>query len=169
MSSRLFVEIRERRGLTYGIDAGETAYSDAGLWSVEWQCAPGKLVQILELVRSTLAEIAAHGITEEELARAKGQMWGQTALSYEGPGSRMSRLGVNAVLGDERTLGELLRCFDHVTAEQVRAIPRHLQSREPVRRPGESSQSCPGGRTELSESQLAIACWGPDQVGRWRA
>ena len=43
MASRLFVEVRERRGLSYGIDAGETAYSDAGLWSVEWQCAPGKL------------------------------------------------------------------------------------------------------------------------------
>ena len=97
MASRLFVEVRERRGLTYGIDAGETAYSDAGLWSVEWQCAPGKLAQILELVRATLAEVAAHGITEDELARAKGQMCGQTALSYEGPGSRMSRLGVNAI------------------------------------------------------------------------
>ena len=109
MASRLFVEVRERRGLSYGIDAGETVYSDAGLWSVEWQCAPGKLAQILALVRSTLADVAAHGITEDELARAKGHMRGQTALSYEGPGSRMSRLGVNAILGDERTLGELLR------------------------------------------------------------
>jgi predicted Zn-dependent peptidase len=59
MSSRLFLEVRERRGLTYGIDAGETTYSDAGLWSVEWQCAPSKLAQILELVRSTLADVAA--------------------------------------------------------------------------------------------------------------
>ena len=106
MASRLFVEVRERRGLSYGIDAGETVYSDAGLWSVEWQCAPGKLPQILALVRSTLADVAAHGITEDELARAKGQMRGQTALSYEGPGSRMSRLGVNAILGDERTLAD---------------------------------------------------------------
>ena len=44
MASRLFVEVRERRGLSYSIDAGETAYSDGGLWSVEWQCAPGKLI-----------------------------------------------------------------------------------------------------------------------------
>ena len=58
MASRLFVEVRERRGLTYGIDAGETAYSDAGLWSVEWQCAPGKLTQILELVRGSLHVVA---------------------------------------------------------------------------------------------------------------
>jgi predicted Zn-dependent peptidase len=132
MSSRLFVEIRERRGLTYGIDAGETAYSDAGFWSVEWQCAPGKLTQILELVKATLAEVAAHGITEDELARAKGQMCGQTALSYEGPGSRMSRLGVNAILGDDRTLRELLRGFDQVTAEQVRAEAELLFTQAPT-------------------------------------
>jgi predicted Zn-dependent peptidase len=132
MSSRLFVEIRERRGLTYGIDAGETAYSDAGLWSVDWQCAPGKLTQILELVRATLDEIAARGITEDELVRAKGQMCGQTALAYEGPGSRMSRLGVNAVLGDDRTLGELLRRFDQVTAEQVRAEAERLFTHPPT-------------------------------------
>jgi len=132
MASRLFVEVRERRGLSYGIDAGETVYSDAGLWSVEWQCAPGKLAQILALVRSTLADVAAHGITEDELTRAKGQMRGQTALSYEGPGSRMSRLGVNAILGDERTLGELLRCFDEVTADQVRTEAELLFTHPPT-------------------------------------
>ena len=132
MASRLFVEVRERRGLTYSIDAGETAYSDAGLWSVEWQCAPGRLEQILELVRATLSDVAGHGITEDELARAKGQMRGQTALSYEGPGSRMSRLGVNTILGDERTLGELLRRFDQVTAEEVRAEAEVLFAQPPT-------------------------------------
>jgi predicted Zn-dependent peptidase len=132
MASRLFVEIRERRGLSYSIDAGETAYSDAGLWSVEWQCAPGKLAQILELVRATLADVAGHGVTEDEMARAKGQMRGQTALSYESAGSRMSRLGLNALLGDERTLGELLRCFDEVTADQVRAEAELLFTHSPT-------------------------------------
>jgi predicted Zn-dependent peptidase len=132
MASRLFVEVRERRGLTYTIDAGETAYSDAGLWSVEWQCAPGKLLAILQLVRATLAEVAEHGVTKAELIRAKGQMRGQTALSYDGAGSRMSRLGTNAVVGDERTLSELLRCFDQVTAEQVRAEAANLFSHAPT-------------------------------------
>jgi predicted Zn-dependent peptidase len=132
MASRLFVEVRERRGLTYTIDAGETAYSDAGLWSVEWQCAPGKLAAILKLVRATLADVAEQGITEAELTRAKGQMRGQTALSYEGAGSRMSRLGVNAVLGDQRTLSELLRRFDRVTAEEVRAEAANLFSHPPT-------------------------------------
>jgi predicted Zn-dependent peptidase len=132
MASRLFVEVRERRGLTYTIDAGETAYSDAGLWSVEWQCAPGKLAAILKLVRATLADVAEHGATKEELSRAKGQMRGQTALSYEGASSRMSRLGINTVLGDNRTLGDLLRYFDQVTAEQVRAEAQILFSHPPT-------------------------------------
>jgi predicted Zn-dependent peptidase len=132
MASRLFVEVRERRGLSYSIDAGETAYSDAGLWSVEWQCAPGKLAAIVRLVRATLSEVAAHGVTSEELARAKGQMRGQTALSFDGPGNRMSRLGVNAVLGDDRTLSELLRSFDQVSADQVRAEAERLFRHPPT-------------------------------------
>ena len=131
MASRLFVEVRERRGLTYTIDAGETAYSDAGLWSVEWQCAPGKLVAILQLVRATLAEVAEYGVTKDELIRAKGQMRGQTALSYDGAGSRMSRLGTNAVVGDERTLSELLRCFDQVSEEEIRVEAANLFSHPP--------------------------------------
>ena len=132
MSSRLFVEVRERRGLTYGIDAGETTYSDAGLWSVDWQCAPDKLAAIVDLVRATLAEVVEHGVTEVELARAQGQMRGQTVLSYESPASRMSRLGGNGVLGDDRTLAEVLDRFDAVDAGQVQAAAAELFSREPV-------------------------------------
>lgn len=132
MSSRLFVEVRERRGLTYGIDAGETTYSDGGLWSVDWQCAPDKLAPIVDLVRATLAEVAEHGVTEAELARAQGQMRGQTVLSYESPASRMSRLGGNAVLGDERTLAEVLDRFDAVDVTQVQAAAAELFRREPV-------------------------------------
>ena len=132
MASRLFVEVRERRGLTYGIDAGETSYSDAGLWSVDWQCAPGKLAAIVELVQATLAEVAEHGVTPAELARAKGQMRGQTVLSFESPSSRMSRLGGNTVLGDDRTLAEVLDAFDAVDAAEVQAAAATLFSAPPV-------------------------------------
>jgi len=132
MASRLFVEVRERRGLTYGIDAGETSYADAGLWSVDWQCAPGKLAEIIRLVQRTLAEVAEHGITPAELDRARGQMRGQTVLSYESPSSRMSRLGGNTVLGDDRTLTEVLDRFDAVTAEDVRTEAALLFGAPPV-------------------------------------
>jgi len=83
-------------------------------------------------VRATLAEVAAHGVTSEELARAKGQMRGQTALSFDGPGSRMSRLGINAVLGDDRTLTQLLHSFDQVSADQVRAEAETLFRHPPT-------------------------------------
>lgn len=132
MASRLFVEVRERRGLTYGIEAGETGYSDAGLWSVDWQCAPDRVPEILTLVRQCLADIAEHGVTEGELARAKGQMRGQTVLSFEGPQSRMSRIGVAELLGDPRSVSELLADYDAVTGEDIRAAAADLLGRRQV-------------------------------------
>jgi predicted Zn-dependent peptidase len=132
MSSRLFVEIRERRGLSYGIDADEVAYSDSGLWSVDWQCAPDKLAEILTLVRRILSDVADAGVTEAELARAKGQMRGQTILSFEGPSSRMGRLGVNTLTHDERSLTELLDRYDAVTADQVQREAAALFEQPPV-------------------------------------
>jgi len=132
MSSRLFVEVRERRGLSYGIEADEVAYSDAGLWSVDWQCAPDKLTEILTLVRQILADVAAHGVTGAELGRAKGQMRGQTVLSFEGPASRMGRLGVNTLTDDQRTLSELLDRYDAVTPAQLQQAAEALFGHAPV-------------------------------------
>lgn len=132
MSSRLFVQIRERRGLSYSIDADEMAYSDAGLWTVDWQCAPDKLAEILRLVRTILTDVADSGVTSEELARAKGQMRGQTVLSYEGPSSRMGRLGVSGLIGDKRSVTELLDQYDAVTAESVQTEARELFQQQPV-------------------------------------
>lgn len=132
MSSRLFVEIRERRGLTYGIDADELAYSDAGVWSVDWQCAPDRLPEILRLVRVILDDVARHGVTEAELTRAKGQMRGQTVLAFEGPSSRMGRLGVNTLTDDERTLTEVLERYDAVGAAEVQQEAAALFAHQPV-------------------------------------
>jgi predicted Zn-dependent peptidase len=126
MASRLFVEVRERRGLTYGIDAGETAYSDAGLWSVDWQCAPDKLVEILRLVRTELAEVARDGVSDQEVVRSKGQMRGQTVLSLEGPHSRLSRLGVSELMGDTRTIADLLDHYDAVSADDIQRAAASL-------------------------------------------
>ena len=132
MSSRLFLEVRERRGLTYAIDAGETAYSDAGLWTVDWQCAPERLEEIATIVRSIVLEVAEAGVGNDELLRAKGQMRGQTMLGFEGPVSRMSRLGGNALIGDERTLNDLLDRYDAVTETDVQRVAAELFTRPPV-------------------------------------
>lgn len=132
MSSRLFLEVRERRGLTYAIEAGESVYSDAGLFSVDWQCAPERLDDILEVVRQVTGELAESGITEHELAAAKTQLRGQTILAYEGPNSRMSRLGGSAVSGESRGLEEHLDRYDAVTGAQVQEMAQHLFDEGPV-------------------------------------
>ena len=132
MASRLFVEVRERRGLTYGIDAGEATYSDAGMWSVEFACAPGRLGAILDVVRGQLEQVAEHGVTGTELADAKSQMRGQTVLSYEGPSSRMGRLGTSALLGDGRSLEEVLARYDAVTPEELRVEAERIFSQRPT-------------------------------------
>ena len=132
MASRLFVEVRERRGLTYGIDAGETTYSDAGMWSVEFACGPERLATILDVVAGQLAQVAEHGVTATELADAKSQMRGQTVLSYESPSSRMGRLGTSALLGDDRSLDEVLARYDAVTPKEIRDEAARLFGRRPT-------------------------------------
>jgi len=132
MASRLFVEVRERRGLTYGIDAGETTYSDAGLWSVEFACAPDRLGTILDVVAGQLDQVVADGVTATELADAKSQMRGQTVLSYESPSSRMGRIGTAALLGDGRSLDEVLARYDAVTPEELRLEAARLFGERPT-------------------------------------
>jgi predicted Zn-dependent peptidase len=132
MSSRLFVEVRERRGLAYSIEAGETSYTDQGLWSVDWQCAPDRVEEILAVVRGELEEIAADGVPEAEIQRAKSQLRGQTVLSYESPQSRMSRLGTAELTGDRQTVSQLLDAYDAVTAAELQATAAALLGRHAV-------------------------------------
>lgn len=126
MSSRLFLEVRERRGLAYSIEAGESVFRDAGLFAVDWQCAPERVADILEVVRRVVGDVAESGIGEAELARAKTQLLGQAILSYEGPSARMSRLGVAEVSGDQRSLEEHLDRYAAVSGDQVREMARSL-------------------------------------------
>jgi predicted Zn-dependent peptidase len=132
MSSRLFVEVRERRGLAYSIEAGETSYTDQGLWSVDWQCAPDRVEEILAVVRGELEQIAADGVPEPEIQRAKSQLRGQTVLSYESPQSRMSRLGTAELTGDRQTVSQLLDAYDAVTAAELQATAAALLGRHAV-------------------------------------
>lgn len=132
MSARLFVEVRERRGLTYSIDASEIAYTDAGQVSIEWACAPERLQQIVDVVREVLDDVLAHGLTATELAQAKGQIRGQTLLGLESPSAHMSRNGRTVLQDDPRTVGEMLAAVEAVTLEDVHALARHLFSSAPT-------------------------------------
>ncbi len=123
MSSRLFQEIREKRGLAYSVYSFTSQYADAGLFGVYAGCAPGKVDEVLALSRDELARVAEHGLRDDEVARGKGMYRGSLVLGLEDTGSRMSRLGKGELLYDEvLSVDELLARIDAVTPEQVRAV-----------------------------------------------
>ena len=127
MSSRLFQEIRERRGLAYSVYSYTTQYADTGLFAVYAGCAPGKVDEVLDLTRTELARVAAEGLTDAEVARGQGMTKGALVLGLEDTGSRMSRLGKGELsYGELLTVDELLARVDAVTPEQVRQIAADL-------------------------------------------
>jgi predicted Zn-dependent peptidase len=130
MSSRLFQEIREKRGLAYSVYSYGSQYADAGLFAVYAGCAPGKAEEVLALIRAELAVVAAEGITEAELARGKGMVKGSYVLGLEDTGSRMSRLAKSELLhGDLLGVDELLAEVDAVTLDEVNALAARLLSK----------------------------------------
>lgn len=131
MSSRLFQEIREKRGLAYSVYAYSQGFSDSGLFGLYVGCLPGKVDTVLEVCRQQLGLLAADGLTDEEIARGKGQVRGATVLGQEDTGARMTRIA-KSELHDEPLLsiGELLDRVDAVTSGEIRDISRELLSAE---------------------------------------
>jgi predicted Zn-dependent peptidase len=126
-SSRLFQEVRERRGLAYSVYSFASHHADAGLVGVSVGCLPGKLDDVLATVRGELAKVAAEGITAEELTRGKGQLRGGLVLGLEDSGSRMSRLGkAELVYAELLSIDEVIARIDAVTLEEVREIAAAL-------------------------------------------
>ncbi|MDQ1672442.1 MAG: hypothetical protein QOC98_1004 [Frankiaceae bacterium] len=123
MSSRLFQEIREKRGLAYSVYSFTSSFADAGMVGVYAGCAPRRVEEVLGLCRQEMRAVAASGLTDDELTRAKGQSRGALVLNLEDPLSRMSRLGKSElVYGELPPLDELLARYDRVTADDVRAV-----------------------------------------------
>ena len=123
MSSRLFQEVREKRGLAYSVYSFTSHYADTGLFGVYAGCHPKRAVDVLELCREQLATAAAGGITAEELDRGKGQMRGGLVLGLEDTGSRMSRLGKSElVYGELMTVDEILARIDAVGLDDVQEV-----------------------------------------------
>ncbi|MBV9486828.1 MAG: insulinase family protein [Frankiaceae bacterium] len=130
MSSRLFQEIREIRGLAYSVYSFATHYADTGMFGVYAGCHPDRARQVVELCREQLALAAANGLTTDELARGKGQMRGGLVLGLEDTGSRMSRLGkAELVYGELLTVEEVLASIDAVSLDDVQAIASEVFTR----------------------------------------
>ncbi|WP_027090817.1 M16 family metallopeptidase [Cohnella thermotolerans] len=120
MSSRLFQEIREKRGLAYSVYSYHTSYADSGLFTVYAGTAPKQTQDVYDLTLEMLAEIRDKGLTEAEIQRGKEQLKGNLILSLESTSSRMNRLGKNELmLGRHFTLDEMLERIDSVRMEDV--------------------------------------------------
>ena len=129
MSSRLFQEVREKRGLAYSVYSFTSHYSDTGIFGVYAGCHPRRAADVLELCREQLAMVATTGLTADELDRGKGQMRGGLVLGLEDTGSRMSRLGkAELVYGELMSVDEILASIDAVTLDDVAALAHELMS-----------------------------------------
>ncbi|MGD1011282.1 MAG: pitrilysin family protein [Acidimicrobiales bacterium] len=127
LSSRLFQEIREARGLAYSIGSDRTAYDDAGTLAVSVGTSPDNAREVVRLCRAEFDRMGAEGITARELDVAKGHLRADMLLSLEDSGSRMSRIGTALQLfGDVMTIEELLAGVESVTADHVRSVAGRL-------------------------------------------
>ena len=110
MSSRLFQEVREKRGLAYSVYSFAPAYADSGYFGLYAGCAPAKVGEVVDLLSSEWGRMATDGVAADELERGIGQLCGGMVLGMEDTGSRMSRLGkAELVHGEFTGLDESLR------------------------------------------------------------
>ncbi len=127
MSSRLFQEVREQRGLAYSVYSYASAHADTGLLGVYAGCAPAKAREVVELCRALLDDVAENGLTDDEVSRSQGQLRGSMVLGLEDSGSRMSRLGkAELVHGGQLGVQDVLDRISAVTPDDVRDLAAEL-------------------------------------------
>ncbi|MGL5828440.1 MAG: M16 family metallopeptidase, partial [Angustibacter sp.] len=130
MSSRLFQEVREKRGLAYSVYSFAANYADSGYFGLYAGCTPAKVDEVVDLLRSELGRLAQHGITDAELTRGIGQMRGSMVLGMEDTGSRMTRLGkAELVYGEYTSVDGVLAGLESVTAGAVQELAKDLMDR----------------------------------------
>ena len=130
LSSRLFQQIRETRGLAYSVYSTIDTFSDAGALSVYAGCLPERFDEVVQVTTDVLEGVARDGITEDECRIAKGALRGGLVLGLEDSGSRMHRLGRSELnYGKHRSIPETLALIDAVTLDEVNAVARQLLSR----------------------------------------
>ena len=133
MSSRLFQEIREKRGLAYSVYAYAQQFAGSGVLGFYAGCNPSKAIEVVEIIRSVLSDVADNGMTHEEIERAKGAVRGSLVLSQEDTGSRMSRIGKNEIVyGQVMDFDDILKAISRVSAEDIREIASEFLVKAPT-------------------------------------
>ena len=133
MSSRLFQEIREKRGLAYSVYSYAQQFAGSGLLGFYAGCNPSKAVEVVEIIRSVLSDVSDNGMTHEEIERAKGAVRGSLVLSQEDSGSRMSRIGKNEIVyGQVMDFDDILKAISRVSATDIREIASEFLVKTPT-------------------------------------
>jgi predicted Zn-dependent peptidase len=127
MSSRLFQEIREERGLAYSVYSGYQSYLETGFFDVYAGTQASDAATVLEIARDEAAQVAGGAAGDDEVERAKGQVKGGLVLSMDDPGGRMTRIGHSEQMhGEVLAVDELLARIDAVTASDVARVAKRV-------------------------------------------
>ncbi len=133
MSSRLFQEIREKRGLAYSVYSYAQQFAGSGLLGFYAGCHPTKAIEVVEIIREVLHDVAENGMTAEEISRAKGAVKGSLVLSQEDSGSRMSNIGKSEIVyGEVMSFDEILKRITEVTPAAVRQLAGEILLQRPT-------------------------------------
>lgn len=145
MSSRLFQEVREKRGLVYSVYSFAPGYSDGGYLGIAAGCSPSKVREVVRVATAEFERLAVDPISELELERAIGQLGGSGALALEDSDTRMNRLGRAEIThGEFVDLDEAVARLSTVSPERVRALAEQLVA----------APRCAAGVGPLEESDL---------------
>lgn len=132
MSSRMFQEIREKRGLAYSVYSYHSSQADSGLFTVYAGTAPKQTKAVMELIKEMMYDLATKGLSEDELRKGKEQLKGSLILSLESTSSRMNRIGKNELmLGRHDTLDDMISKIQEVTMDDVNSV-LNLMFAEPL-------------------------------------
>lgn len=152
VSSRLFQEVREKRGLVYTINSFRESHQDGGLFGVYAGCSPRHVSEVLSLISKELKRTKAEGFTDEEIVRAKTQLRSELLLGLESMRSRASRNAYSLLYFDRQlTVDEIVRDIDLVEAKGVRDLANQLLTPETL------SFVVVGPKSEL-EKDYSISC-----------
>lgn len=133
LSSRLFQEIREQRGLAYSVYSYHSTYVDTGLFAVYAGTSPENTDQVIKCVLDELNTLKNNGLTEDELAKAKAQIKGNLYLGLESVSSRMSRLGKTELcFGEYKTPEEAVEKLEKVTTGDIKRVMERLWQKDKV-------------------------------------
>ncbi|MBO9609536.1 MAG: insulinase family protein [Paenibacillaceae bacterium] len=152
MSSRLFQEIREKRGMAYSVYSYHSAHLDSGLFTVYIGTAPKQTEEVLKVSMDVIGEVIGEGVLESELRRGKEQLKGSLILGLESTSSRMNRIGKNELmLGKHNTMDEIIERIEAIRMEDIKALTNELFAQ-------------PFALAMVGQSDKAIQSFGRDQL-----